>query len=148
MAAGPDVWNGEWNHKAPGTCMQEYPIHSTPRQVAGGPVTGDVFKCALQPVERAIAKAVYGPRAADIAEHIQQMERIFPTGVCNYNEPDQGRPGVALIPGITPVSIAGQTIVPDYRLPAKQYVREEAPATDPEEMLSLPVAAETERKGD
>ncbi|MBB3063198.1 DUF6351 family protein [Microbulbifer rhizosphaerae] len=124
IAAGPDVWNGEWNRKARGKCMREYPIYSTPRQVAGAPITGDIFKCALQPIERALAKGVYGSASEDVAEHIVEMGRIFPSGVCNYNYPDEGRPKENLIPGTAPVTIAGHKIAPDYRLSSKGYVQE------------------------
>lgn len=134
LAAGPDVWNGAWNHKSSGACLKEYPAFSTSRQVAGGPITDDVFKCALQPVERALAKGTYGQHTADIAEHIVQMRKIFPTGVCNYNLPDQGRP-LVLITDDSPVTIAGQKIAPDYRLPVKHYAQEPEPE---EEAVELP----------
>lgn len=139
-AAGPDVWNGEWNRKAPGACMREYPIHSTPRQAAGAPITGDIFKCALQPIERALAKGTYGTASEDIARHIVEMGRIFPTGVCNYNYPDQGRPKDNLIPGTAPVTIAGHRIAPDYRLPDKGYVQGPAPGKAEQLELPLPVS--------
>ncbi len=51
--------------------------------MAGAPITGDVFKCDLQPVDEAIAEGVYGwwmPSAAEKA----MLEAIFPTGVCDY----------------------------------------------------------------
>ncbi|WP_193163996.1 DUF6351 family protein [Microbulbifer hainanensis] len=115
ISAGPDVWNGAWNGKPTGECMQQYPIYSTSRQVAGAPITGDVFKCALQPVKTALVEGIYGEHTRDIAAHIEDMERIFPTGVCNYNQPDLARPKEALIHDAGPVKIAGQMIEPDYR---------------------------------
>ncbi|WP_377483746.1 DUF6351 family protein [Microbulbifer taiwanensis] len=124
LAAGPDVWNGVWNSQATGECMQEYPIYSTPRQVAGAPISGDVFKCALQPVERALAKAIYAPYTDEIAARIEDMERIFPSGVCNYNQPDLARPQEDLIPGDSPVKIAGQLIEPDYRRSVDRLAKE------------------------
>nr|WP_284500542.1 DUF6351 family protein [Microbulbifer sp. GX H0434] len=141
IAAGAGVWNGAWNSQPTGPCMRKYPIYSTPRQVAGGPITGDVFKCALQPIPRALAKGAYGPYSREIADHIEDMERIFPTGVCNYNQPDIARPTADLIPGKAPVEIAGQSITPDYRRPVNHLAGEEpADAVEPEQPIpvSLP----------
>ena len=125
MAAGPDVWDGAWNRKPTGECMQAYPIYSTSRQVAGAPITGDIFKCALQPVRRALAKGEYGDFTEEVAAHIEDMERVFPSGVCNYNQPDIARPTEDLIPGTTPVSIAGHMIAPDYRQPTDRLAEDE-----------------------
>jgi hypothetical protein len=91
IATGPDVWAGILDHRAPGPCTTAYPLHSTSRIVAGGPLRGGVYKCALQPVGEAIARGLYGdwrPTAADRA----RLEAIFPTGVCDYTRPDEGRP--------------------------------------------------------
>ena len=41
-------------------CTQAFPIYKTSRIVAGGPIEGGVFQCALQPVERALAQGLYG----------------------------------------------------------------------------------------
>lgn len=138
IAVGQGVWNGAWNSQPTGKCMREYPIHSTSREVAGGPITGDVFKCALQPVERALAKGIYGEHTEEIAAHIDDMRRIFPTGVCNYNQPDLARPSEDLIPARAPVKIAGHLIEPDYRQPIDQVV-EEKPVEGKEPKL-VPVA--------
>jgi len=139
MALGPGVWNGEWNRKPSGACMQAYPIYSTPRQVAGAPLTGDIFKCALQPVERALAKGTYGSHTREIAAHIDDMRRIFPTGVCNYSQPDLARPDEDLIPGSSPVKIAGQLIEPDYRQSIDQLATEKPGKVEPQPLpVSLP----------
>ncbi|WP_323844025.1 DUF6351 family protein [Microbulbifer magnicolonia] len=124
IAVGAKVWDGGWNLKPTGACMQEYPIYSTPRQVAGAPVTGDIFKCALQPVEQALAKGIYGNYTKEIAAHIDDMQRIFPAGVCNYDQPDLARPAEDLIPGESPVRIAGHMIEPDYRQPVDRLADE------------------------
>ncbi|WP_346839835.1 DUF6351 family protein [Microbulbifer sp. SAOS-129_SWC] len=139
IAAGPDVWNGAWNNKPTGACMQQYPIYSTSRQVAGAPITGDVFKCALQPVEQALRNGLYGDQAEGIAAHIDDMQRIFPTGVCNYNQPDLARPREALIPGTKPVEIAGQMIAPDYRQPVKGLASDKGDRSG-DEAPSMPVS--------
>ncbi len=139
LAAGPGVWDGAWNHKPEGACMQRYPIYSTPRQMAGAPITGDVFKCALQPLERAIAKDTYGAATGAVVSRIDDMRRIFPDGVCNYNEPDIGRPKGPLFQLGGPVIIAGQPVNADYRLQPEQI------AGEPEvegEILPTPVSAD------
>jgi hypothetical protein len=91
IAKGPHVWDGILDHRAPGACTLQFPLHSTSRIVAGGPLRGGVYKCALQSVDSAIARGLYGdwsPMAADVA----RLRQIFPTGVCDYSKPDRGRP--------------------------------------------------------
>jgi hypothetical protein len=91
IARGPDVWDGILDSGPKGACAQEFPLHSTSRIVAGGPLRGGVYKCALQPVDDAIANGLYGswtPSAAEVA----RLKQIFPTGVCDYTQPDVGRP--------------------------------------------------------
>jgi hypothetical protein len=59
--------------------------------VAGGPIEGGVFKCALQSIGSALGRGLYGswvPNAAELA----RLQQIFPTGVCDYTKPDVGRP--------------------------------------------------------
>ena len=89
--AATHVWDGILDSGPKGACAQEFPLHSTSRIVAGGPIRGGVYKCALQSVEAAIAGGVYGswtPSAAEIA----RLKEIFPSGVCDYGQPDVGRP--------------------------------------------------------
>jgi len=91
IARGDDVWDGILDEGPDGACAQALPIHSTSRIVAGGPLRGGVYKCALQPVADAIANGLYGewePTPAQVA----RLEQIFPTGVCDYSQPDVGRP--------------------------------------------------------
>jgi hypothetical protein len=59
--------------------------------VAGGPLRGGVYKCALQSVSRAISRRVYGSWNPSAAERAR-LEQIFPTGVCDYSREDVGRP--------------------------------------------------------
>ncbi len=54
--------------------------------MAGAPITGDVYKCALQSVDEAIAKGLYGDWQPSATERARLME-IFPTGVCDYSQP-------------------------------------------------------------
>jgi len=91
IARGDDVWDGILDNDPAGACTQEFPLHSTSRIVSGGPLRGGVYKCALQSVEDAISNGVYGswtPSASEVA----RLKEIFPTGVCDYSQPDAGRP--------------------------------------------------------
>jgi len=91
IAHGDHVWDGILDNGPKGACAQEFPLHSTSRIVAGGPLRGGVYKCTLRSVDDAIAGGVYGswtPTAAETA----RLKEIFPTGVCNYSQPDVGRP--------------------------------------------------------
>jgi uncharacterized tannase-like protein DUF6351 len=91
IAHGDHVWDGILDSGPKGACAQEFPLHSTSRIVAGGPLRGGVYKCALQSVEDAISNGVYGswtPNASEVA----RLKEIFPTGVCDYSQPDVGKP--------------------------------------------------------
>ena len=91
IAHGAHVWDGILDNGPKGACAQEFPLHSTSRIVAGGPLRGGVYKCALQPVETAIANGLYGSWTPSAAE-VTRLKQIFPTGVCDYSQPDVGRP--------------------------------------------------------
>jgi hypothetical protein len=91
IARGPRVWDGILDSRSDGACTTAFPIHSTSRIVAGGPLRGGVYKCALQPVWKAIARGLYGSWKPTAAERAR-LEQIFPTGVCDYTKGDVGRP--------------------------------------------------------
>jgi len=91
IAQGPHVWDGILDNQPAGACTQQFPLHSTSRIVAGGPLRGGVYKCALQSVDEAIAKGVYGSWTPSEAE-VVRLKGIFPSGVCDYGQPDAGRP--------------------------------------------------------
>ena len=74
-----------------GPCTQALPLFSTSRIVAGGPIEGGVFKCALKPVATAIADGAHAPWLPNATE-VARLQQIFPTGVCDYSRPDVGRP--------------------------------------------------------
>jgi hypothetical protein len=90
IASGSTVWNGAWNGKDDGACMQAYPIYSNPRLEAGDDFAGDIFKCHLQSVDAAIAAGVYAP--VDVTAHRDELQRVFPSGVCDYSLGDVARP--------------------------------------------------------
>jgi hypothetical protein len=89
--AGEDAWNGILDDGPPGPCTLEMPVFSTSRIVAGGPITGDVFKCHLIPVDDAIAAGFYGGVVFDAAQRAR-LDAIFPTGVCDYAQGDALEP--------------------------------------------------------
>lgn len=84
--AGADAWWGILDDRPAGPCTERFHIYSTSRIVAGAPITGDVYKCALQSVDEAIAKGLYGDWQPSATERARLME-IFPTGVCDYSQP-------------------------------------------------------------
>jgi hypothetical protein len=89
--AGEDAWDGILDDGPAGPCAAQFEIFSTSRIVAGGPITGDVFKCHLQSVHSASLDGVYG----DIRftpDQIAQLETIFPEGVCDYSRGDALQP--------------------------------------------------------
>jgi hypothetical protein len=89
--SGDDAWAGILDDEPDGPCTSEMPPFSTSRIVAGGPITGDVFKCHLMSVDDAIAAGLYGGVAFDAAQRAR-LDAIFPTGVCDYAQGDARRP--------------------------------------------------------
>jgi hypothetical protein len=71
-----------------GRCEQLYPANSVPRGVAGAPVSSDIAKCQLKPIDPADYKVTLA--AGDMA----RLRRIFPDGVCDWSRPgvEQQRP--------------------------------------------------------
>jgi hypothetical protein len=68
-----------------GKCNTLYPVHGEPRLVAGAPLTNDVVKCQLEPIDH----SHYQVRFTD--EQKQRLAAIFPTGVCDYSKPGVGQ---------------------------------------------------------
>jgi hypothetical protein len=62
-------------------CGTIFPVHSTPRLIAGQPLASDVLKCQLRPARRADYKVTFTDG------EWQELTRIFPTGVCDYSKP-------------------------------------------------------------
>ena len=91
IASGNDVWDGILDSRPAGACTQRFPVYGTSRTVAGAPIEGGIYRCALKPVRRALRDGTYG-NWAPTAEQAGQLERIFPDGVCDYSRPDRARP--------------------------------------------------------
>jgi hypothetical protein len=71
-------------------CTQRFPLYSTSRIAAGGPIEGGVYKCATKPVAQALADGTYEPWIPSAAE-ATRLTQIFATGVCDYSKPDVGK---------------------------------------------------------
>ena len=90
IAEGKGVWDGEWNNRATGICMEKYPSYKTSRMQAGDDIAGDVFKCHLQAIDEAIKSGLYG--SVEMSRYQSELETIFPDGVCDYTKLDSARP--------------------------------------------------------
>jgi len=90
IASGKTVWDGPWNNKPAGQCSRVYPIYSNSRIQAGGTWAGDIFKCHLISVHTAYEHDLYGKAVS--RQSLEELLRIFPDGVCDYRQADQGRP--------------------------------------------------------
>ncbi|MEQ8802387.1 MAG: DUF6351 family protein, partial [Haliea sp.] len=86
IASGASVWDGILDDQPAGACTKRFPPYSTSRIVAGGPITGDVFRCALQSLDDAIEAGFYGDWMPSAAEQTK-LAAIFPDGVCDYSQP-------------------------------------------------------------
>jgi hypothetical protein len=63
-----------------GTCRAAYPYYANPRIAAGGPMSNDVLKCALKPLER----GDYGVAFTD--PQWAQLKEAFASGVCDWRK--------------------------------------------------------------
>jgi hypothetical protein len=91
LYAGGDAWSGILDDGAPGACTQAFPLYGTSRTVAGAPIEGGIYSCALKTVDQAVADGSYAPWAPG-ADDVAKLKQIFPQGVCDYSRPDRARP--------------------------------------------------------
>lgn len=68
-----------------GVCGTAYPSHRSPRMIGGAPLANDNLKCELKPVDELDYDGRLSPAQVD------EMEEIFPTGVCDWDEPGVGQ---------------------------------------------------------
>lgn len=71
-----------------GRCNQLYPPHAGPHLVAGGPLTNDVLKCQLKPLNPSDYRVVFDER------EWARLQAIFPNGVCDWSRPGVGQDAV------------------------------------------------------
>lgn len=68
-----------------GRCNQLYPPHAGLRLVAGGPLTNDVMKCQLKPIDYDDYRVEFS------ADEKARLEDIFPEGVCDWSRHGVGQ---------------------------------------------------------
>jgi hypothetical protein len=64
----------------PSVCNTLFPIYSTVRIEAGGPLAGDILKCKLLPVKLQDYAVAFTPQQA------ARLFALFPQGVCDYEK--------------------------------------------------------------
>jgi hypothetical protein len=77
--AEPQVFQG------PTRCNQLYPSFSTPRMVAGEPLSNDVLKCQLKSIKLSDYNVAFTSAQAS------RLKSIFPKGVCDFTKPGVGQ---------------------------------------------------------
>jgi len=70
--------------------------HTSPRQVAGGPLAENVLKCQLKPISR----ADYAPVGVSDAQ-LARLQAVFPDGVCDFS-----KAGVGQQPAVSPLDFS------------------------------------------
>ncbi len=81
---GDRCYDGKGDKVSDGLCPAGVvPIYGTPRTVAGDAITTDKNKCRLKPLDRGDD---YGP-IPFTDDQWAQLQRIFPTGVCDFSKP-------------------------------------------------------------
>ena len=68
-----------------GRCNEIYPAFSSPRGVAGAPISNDVIKCQVKSINASDYKVTF------TADETTRLRRIFPEGVCDYSKPSVGQ---------------------------------------------------------
>lgn len=63
---------------------QTYPVHAEPRIRAGAPVSNDVMKCQLKPVDFSDYTVKFS------SAQQSRMKKAFPDGVCDWSKPSVG----------------------------------------------------------
>ncbi len=64
--------------------------HTSPRQVAGGPLVENILKCELKPLN----SADYSPLVFTLAQ-LARLQTTFPDGVCDWSEKGVGQQNAA-----------------------------------------------------
>jgi hypothetical protein len=72
--------------------------HSSPRQVAGGPITEDIFKCQTKPFNPDDFPLVKDDKDTTL---ITRLANAFPDGVCDW-----AKPGVGQQPAVSPLDFS------------------------------------------
>jgi hypothetical protein len=76
----------EFNLAACESQVARYKVFSSPRQVAGGPLSENILKCRLKPIN----SADYSPIVLSSAQ-LARLAAVFPDGVCDWSERGVGQ---------------------------------------------------------
>jgi hypothetical protein len=68
-----------------GLCNQLFPPHGDPRIAAGEPLTEDILRCALKPVNPRDYVQPFSPG------QLTRLKALFPQGVCDFTRPGNGQ---------------------------------------------------------
>jgi hypothetical protein len=90
-------------------CRATFPYFGSPRTAAGGPLSSDIMKCQLKPLDR----ADYGAMALAFTDtQWARLQAVFPNGVCDWS-----KPGVDQVPSLPWTTFAagpgGQPLGPE-----------------------------------
>lgn len=75
----PEFYNNDGSGL--GVCSLALPVTRTPRMVAGMPMTDDIIRCQLKPVD----PADYAGKLSEA--QVAEVRAIFPDGVCDFTKP-------------------------------------------------------------
>ena len=90
--AGDDAWNGILDTRRPAPARRRFPLYATSRIVAGAPIEGGIYNCALQAGGAGGGRWHVRAVGAECRARSRSSKQIFPEGVCDYSRPDQARP--------------------------------------------------------
>jgi len=71
-------------------CNTLWPSYAFPRYVAGGPLSADILKCRLKPIDSADYTVTF------TASEMAQLQSIFPNGVCDWSKRGVNHVGVVV----------------------------------------------------
>ncbi|MCB1672245.1 MAG: DUF6351 family protein [Gammaproteobacteria bacterium] len=81
IAEDPVFNPGSLYDNTEGSCNRLFPPHAGLRLVAGGPLSNDILKCQLKPID-------YGDYTVSFSDQEKaRLEAIFPDGVCDWSKP-------------------------------------------------------------
>jgi hypothetical protein len=99
------------------TCNRQLPSYSFVRQVAGGPLDGNILKCQLKPISAKDYAVSF------TSAEMRRLRALYPKGVCDFS-----KPGVNQVPVVTWASFgpSPDNLVFDVTKQARQLSRVEA----------------------
>jgi hypothetical protein len=77
--------DGNGNDQPSGVCDATVVSYGTPRQGAGGPLSEDIMKCQLRPMQRSDYPVTFTD------QQWNRLQQAFPGGVCDYSKPGIGQ---------------------------------------------------------